>query len=105
ARMEYQGVLVDEEKLRKMEISLTTELKDSEAKIYALAGGPFNIGSPKQLSKILFEKLELPVIRRTKTGISTDESVLEELGKSHAICGEILRYRGLAKLKSTYVEG
>ena len=78
-------------------------LDKATQRIYFLAGEPFNIGSPKQLQQILFEKLALPPTKKTKTGFSTDESVLEELALSHELPREILAHRQLAKLKSTYV--
>jgi len=105
AQMEYSGVKVDQKKLEKMEENLSEDQSTVEDKVFELAGEAFNIGSPKQLSRILFEKLKLPIIRKTKTGISTDESVLVELSERHAICEWILKYRELSKLKSTYVEG
>jgi DNA polymerase I len=105
AQMEYKGVLVDTQRLKEMSGELLEEIKTVEQQIYVHACEPFNINSPKQLSKILFEKLKLPVIRRTKTGISTDESVLEALKTKHAICADIVRFRELMKLHSTYVEG
>ena len=105
AKMEYQGVLVDSEKLQVMSKSLEKAIAASEKKIFKLAGKEFNINSPKQLSEILFTELKLPVVKKTKTGISTDESVLQKLSKEHEICQEILRFRGLGKLRSTYVEG
>jgi DNA polymerase-1 len=105
AQMEYAGVKVDRTKLEKMEENLSEDQATVEDKVFELAGEAFNIGSPKQLSRILFEKLKLPIIRKTKTGISTDESVLVELSSHHAICEWILKYRELSKLKSTYVEG
>ncbi len=105
AEMEYYGVLVDEKALRAMSKELDTEMKTAELAIYQLAGESFNIQSPKQLSKILFEKLGLPIIKKTKTGISTDESVLAELRDKHAICDTILKFREYGKLRSTYVEG
>ena len=103
--MESDGILVDTAALQRMQQDLTTDLAAVEKKIYELAGEAFNIGSPKQLSRILFEKLQLRVIKRTKTGISTDESVLTELCKDHPVCETILRHRELGKLKSTYVDG
>jgi len=105
AQMEYVGVRVDQSKLEKMEEHLSEDQATVEDKVYELAGGAFNIGSPKQLSQVLFEKLKLPIIRKTKTGISTDESVLLELSSQHPICEWVLKYRELSKLKSTYVEG
>ncbi len=105
SEMEYQGVLVDEARLRVMSVELEKEMKVAEARVYELGGETFNIQSPKQLSKILFEKLGLPVIKKTKTGISTDESVLAALRDVHPICDAILKVRELGKLRSTYVEG
>ncbi|NBV50820.1 DNA polymerase I, partial [bacterium] len=105
AEMEYAGVKVDREKLSEMESNLSSDQASVQDKIFELAEGSFNIGSPKQLSHVLFEKLKLPIIRKTKTGISTDESVLEALSDKHEICGWVLKYRELTKLKSTYVDG
>lgn len=105
ADMEYRGVKVDKERLQTMEKSLTQELSEVEDTIFKLAGETFNINSPKQLSHILFEKLKLPTVRKTKTGFSTDESVLRELSQDHAVCQWIVKYRELGKLRSTYVEG
>lgn len=105
ADMEFRGVCVDSVRLKAMEKTLSEELSSVEETIFQLAGGPFNINSPKQLSAILFEKLKLPVVRKTKTGFSTDESVLQELSSEHAICKHIVKYRELGKLRSTYVEG
>lgn len=105
ADMEFNGVYVDEAALRKMSVDLEKEMKAVEATIYTHAGETFNIQSPKQLSKILFEKLGLPVVKKTKTGVSTDESVLAQLSSEHEICAAILKYREYGKLRSTYVEG
>ncbi|HTO51794.1 MAG TPA: DNA polymerase I [Myxococcota bacterium] len=104
ARMELCGVRIDEAKLVALGKRLEQELDAATQRIYALAGEPFNIGSPKQLQQILFEKLALPPTKKTKTGFSTDESVLEELALSHELPREILAHRQLAKLKSTYVD-
>lgn len=84
---------------------MAERLTDIEAKIHHLAGQEFNINSPKQLGVILFEKLGLPVIKKTKTGYSTAADVLEKLAPSHEIIQEILNYRQLGKLQSTYIEG
>lgn len=105
ADMEYTGIGVDENKLKTMAGLLESEIDVVRGSIYRLAGGPFNINSPKQLSSLLFEKLKLPVIRKTKTGFSTDESVLSELSGKHEIVRWIVRFRELGKLKSTYVDG
>jgi len=105
AEMEYLGVKVNSKQLEIINQYLKSELKSVEQGIFDLAGVSFNIGSPKQLSDVLFEKLKLPIVRKTKTGISTDESVLNELKHHHPICEQILKYRELSKLNSTYVEG
>ena len=104
-RMEFSGVKVDKKLLEEMENHLSEDQAAVQDKVFELAGAPFNVGSPKQLSQVLFEKLKLPVIRKTKTGISTDESVLQELSDKHPICEWILKFREISKLKSTYVEG
>ncbi len=105
ADMEFTGVLVDKNKLEELSKKLLKQISEKETKIHELAGEAFNIQSPKQLSKILFEKLKLPVIRKTKTGYSTDESVLTELADKSEIGKWIIDYRELCKLKSTYVDG
>jgi DNA polymerase-1 len=97
-------VRIDEHLLARLSSLLGGELARCEARIFALAGEPFNIGSPKQLQQVLFEKLALPPTKKTKTGFSTDESVLEELALAYELPAEILAYRRLAKLKSTYVD-
>lgn len=105
ADMEYWGFKVNTEDLKSFSGELEEKIKILEAEIFKLAGEEFNINSPKQLGVILFEKLELPVIKKTKTGYSTDAEVLEELASKHSIVNNILEYRQLVKLKSTYVEG
>ena len=102
--MELQGMALDKSHLQKLSQRIYLLLAEQEKEIYELAGEQFNINSPKQLSVILFEKLELPVIKKTKTGYSTDVSVLEELSAEHDLPEVILLYRQLAKLKSTYVD-
>ncbi len=104
ARMEREGVRVDEAALAALSREYQRELTRIEAEIHALAGEPFQIASPKQLQRVLFEKLKLPVLRKTKTGYSTDEAVLEQLSAQHPLPAQILAYRRLAKLKSTYVD-
>ncbi|RIL05412.1 MAG: DNA polymerase I [Proteobacteria bacterium] len=104
ARMERAGVRVDDGALRALSREYERELARIEAEIHSLAGGPFQIGSPKQLQAVLFERLKLPVVRKTKTGFSTDEAVLEQLASQHPLPARILAYRRLAKLKSTYVD-
>src|SRR5690606_33367125 len=105
AKIEYTGVKVDVERLETMKTELAGRLKEIEAKIYALAGEEFNINSPKQLGVILFEKMGLPAIKKTQTGYSTSADVLEKLEHEHEIVREILNYRQLGKLQSTYLEG
>lgn len=105
AEMEFQGVLVDVERLKNMGKELTARLEQIETDIYELAGEEFNLNSPKQLGPILFEKLGLPVIRKTKTGYSTAADVLEKLEHEHEIIPQILLYRQLKKLDSTYIKG
>ena len=104
ARMEQAGVRIDEGKLAALGARLEQEIEAATKRIYALAGQEFNIGSPKQLQMILFEKLALPPTKKTKTGFSTDESVLEELALGHELPRAILAHRQLTKLKSTYVD-
>jgi DNA polymerase-1 len=103
-RMELAGVRIDEALLARLSRELESELAALERRIYDLAGERFLIQSPKQLQRVLFEKLALPPARRTKTGFSTDEAVLEELALEYELPREILAWRKLAKLKSTYVD-
>jgi DNA polymerase-1 len=104
-RMETTGVKVDKEQLQKMGEDLEIRLGNLEKKIHELAGTSFNINSPKQLGEILFEKLGLPPVKKTKTGYSTSADVLEKLAEDHEIVQYILHYRQLGKLNSTYIEG
>ncbi|WP_338750606.1 DNA polymerase I [Bacillus sp. FJAT-52991] len=105
ADMESEGVQVDVDRLKQMGDELKQQLSVLEQTIYQLAGTEFNINSPKQLGTILFEKLGLPPIKKTKTGYSTSADVLEKLAPSHEIVEHILHYRQLGKLQSTYIEG
>lgn len=105
AKMELLGVKVDKERLEKMGVELDQRLRQLTEEIYKLAGTEFNINSPKQLGQILFDKLNLPVIKKTKTGYSTSADVLEKLAPQHEIVEKILVYRQIGKLFSTYVEG
>lgn len=102
--MELHGMRLDKKHLQNLSQKIHQLLKKKESEIYDLAGEHFNINSPKQLSVILFEKLGLPVIKKTKSGFSTDVSVLEELASEHDLPEVILYYRQLGKLKSTYVD-
>lgn len=105
SRMERNGVLLDVNMLAKQSKQLTQRLKELELEIYEIAGEEFNIGSPKQLQVILFEKLELPIISKTPKGQpSTAESVLQELAHGYPLPKLILEYRSLSKLKSTYTD-
>lgn len=105
ADMEYWGFKVNPEGLNELSHELKIKINDLTSSICELAGGEFNINSPKQLGVILFEQLGLPVIKKTKTGYSTDAEVLEQLSEKHEIVSKILEYRQLVKLQSTYVEG
>src|SRR5690625_2660279 len=103
--MEHRGVKINTDRLKEMGTELESRLTEIEKDVYELAGEEFNLNSPKQLGPILFEKLELPVIKRTKTGYSTAADVLEKLEGKHDIIPKITIYRQLRKLLSTYVDG
>lgn len=105
ADMQYQGIYVDKKELTEFGDELKEKITILTNEIYELAEEEFNINSTKQLGEILFEKLKLPVIKKTKTGYSTDSDVLEKLKNEHPIIEKILDYRQLVKLNSTYVEG
>ncbi len=105
AKMELAGVKVDLDELERQRDILGTKVINIEDKIFEIAGKEFNISSPKQLGELLFEELGLPVVKKTKTGYSTDADVLEELMDKHEIIKYISEYRGLTKLYSTYIEG
>jgi len=104
ARMERAGVRIDERKLQEISEHLVSEMGRIEKEIYRLAGEEFAIASPKQLQVILFDKLKLTPGKKTKTGYSTDESVLEKLSAEHELPAMVLAFRRLAKLKGTYVD-
>jgi len=104
ARMESWGVSIDESYLKKLSKEMAKDIEALEKRIFDLAGEEFNVNSSKQLQVILFEKLKMPIVKRTKTGASTDEEVLRTLSKEAELPKEILRFRELAKLKSTYVD-
>jgi len=104
-RMERRGVLIDRERLRVQSRELEQRAAELQAEAHALAGSAFNLDSPKQLQQILFETMQIPVLRKTPTGQpSTAEDVLEELAEQHALPRLILEYRGIAKLRSTYAD-
>ncbi|MFL6559013.1 MAG: DNA polymerase, partial [Bacillus sp. (in: firmicutes)] len=105
ADMESCGIKVEQERLQTMGKELNDRLIEIEEKICELAGEKFNINSPKQLGVILFEKLNLPTLKKTKTGYSTSADVLEKLAEDHEIIEHILLYRQLGKLQSSYIEG
>jgi len=104
ARMELAGILLDRETLASLAQEFGDQVASLEERIHAAVGHPFNIGSPKQLEQVLFHELELSATKRTRTGYSTDASVLEELRDKHEVVALILEYRQLSKLKSTYVD-
>ena len=105
ANMQYNGMLVDKQELSNFGDILKQQINEITKSIYELAGEEFNINSHQQLGKILFEKLKLPVYKKTKNGYTTDVEVLEKLKGKHPIIEKILEYRTLTKLNSTYVEG
>ena len=102
--MEVEGFKIDRDELEKFGKMLGERISALEGAIYFMAGGEVNINSPKQLGKLLFEDLGLPIVKKTKTGYSTDSSVLEKLRGKHEIIDSIIEYRHLAKLKSTYAD-
>ncbi|MFH0767931.1 MAG: DNA polymerase I [Bacillota bacterium] len=105
AEMEYTGLFVDQNELEIQDKDLSSRIKSIEQKIHDLAGIEFNVSSPKQLGEILFEKLELPYGKKTKTGYSTNVEVLTLLQGKHPIIDQIMEYRQLTKLHSTYIVG
>jgi len=104
AAMELAGIRIDRAVLAQVEGEIRGKLKELEARIAKSTGSRFNIMSPKQVAEVLFKKLQLPAGRRTKTGFSTDEAVLEDLAVSHPVPGQILEFRKLSKLLGTYLE-
>lgn len=105
AKMQYNGIYIDREELIDYGRKLKLEIEEKTQKIYNLCGQEFNINSTKQLGKVLFEDLKLPVQKKKKSGYSTDVEVLEKLRGEHPVIDELLDYRQLVKLNSTYVEG
>jgi DNA polymerase I len=104
-KMERNGVLIDAAKLQKQSSEIAVRLVQLEKEAYELAGGEFNMGSPKQIGQIFFEKLQLPVIKKTPSGApSTDEEVLQKLAEDYPLPKLLLEHRGLSKLKSTYTD-
>ena len=105
AKMQYTGIGIDKEELIEYGRKLKLEIEEKTNKIYNLCGQEFNINSTKQLGKVLFEDLKLPVQKKKKSGYSTDVEVLEKLKEEHPVIQELLDYRQLVKLNSTYIEG
>lgn len=105
SKMEKEGMSLDAEGLRRYNVELEARIATRQKNIYDLAGCEFNINSPKQLGEVLFEKLGLPGIKKTKSGFSTDAETLEHLRPYHPVINEILDYRTVSKLKSTYGDG
>ncbi|KID42099.1 DNA polymerase I [Fructilactobacillus fructivorans] len=105
SEMEIEGITVDVDTLEALKSKFTEHLSEIEQAIYQEAGEEFNIGSPKQLGEILFDKLKLPVVKKTKTGYSTSVDVLEKLAGLNPIIDNVLAYRQLSKLISTYIDG
>lgn len=105
AKMELNGIHVDKKVLQDIDLELSALEADLTGKIYDLAGRSFNINSPKQLGEVLFVELGIPPIKKTKTGFSTNQEVLEQLKEEHAIADLVLQYRSVSKLRSTYAVG
>lgn len=105
ADMQKEGVLIDKDRLKEFSRQIAEKIDGLVTEIYELAGEEFNINSPKQLAEILFSKLELKPLKKTKSGYSTNAEVLEKLQTKHPIIPKILEYRTLSKLKSTYCDG
>ncbi|KWH62984.1 DNA polymerase I [Burkholderia anthina] len=104
-KMERTGVLIDDAQLQAQSSEIATRLIELEGQAYELAGGEFNLGSPKQIGQIFFEKLQLPVVKKTPSGApSTDEEVLQKLAEDYPLPKVLLEHRGLSKLKSTYTD-
>ncbi|WP_252232146.1 DNA polymerase I [Clostridium sp. ZBS15] len=103
--MESIGFKINKNKLEELRIKFKEQIEKTEKEIHELADEEFNVSSPKQLGKILFEKLDLPVIKKTKTGYSTNQEVLEKLIDKHPIIAKVMYYRQITKINSTYVEG
>jgi DNA polymerase-1 len=102
--LEYNGIRVDLDRLANLSRTFGQRMEVLEGEVYQLAGRPLNIASPKQLQKVLFEERKLPILKKTKTGPSTDAEVLEALARIHPLPAKIIEYRQYAKLKSTYVD-
>jgi DNA polymerase-1 len=105
AKMEQFGVLIDSQKLAQQSQDLAVRILELETKVHELAGEEFNLGSPKQLQEILYNKMDLPVLKKTPKGApSTAEEVLQELAINYPLPKLLMEYRGLSKLKNTYTD-
>jgi DNA polymerase-1 len=104
AKLERAGVLIDRAALAETSVAIDASVQQMLAEVYKLAGREFNVGSPAQLAQVLFEDLKLPVLKKNKTGVSTDHEVLEKLAEEHPLPRAIIEYRTVAKLKSTYLD-
>jgi DNA polymerase-1 len=104
AEMELAGVKIDKAAMARIDEEVTRQLADHEEQVYELAGGSFNVNSNQQLAQVLFEDLKLPVVRKTKSGPSVDQEVLEKLSEQHPLPKAIIEYRSLFKLKGTYLD-
>lgn len=105
ADMEISGIEAHKDELEKLDVEFSKRIEDTKSKIYEYSDGEFNINSPKQLGQVLFEHLKLPIIKKTKTGYSTNQEVLYKLKNEHPIIELIEDYRQMTKLKSTYIDG
>lgn len=105
AAMEHTGIAIDQQGVQDFGVYLTEQIEEMQQMIYDEAGHPFNIGSPKQLGNVLFEEMQLPHGKKTKTGYSTNAEILEKLSGEFPIVSYVLKWRQYAKLKSTYVDG
>ena len=105
AKMQYNGIYINKDELIEYGRRLKFEIDEKKKRIFELCGQEFNINSPKQLGKVLFEDIGLPIMKKKKTGYSTDGEILEKLKEEHPVINEILDYRQFSKLNSTYVEG
>ena len=105
AAMEHTGIRIDQQGVQAFGMYLAEQIEEMQQMVYDEAGHPFNIGSPKQLGTVLFEELQLPHGKKTKTGYSTNADILEKLRGEYAIVDDVLKWRQYSKLKSTYVDG
>jgi DNA polymerase-1 len=104
AAMELWGIRVEVAVLEELSSLMESSLRRLQEEIFQMAGEPFNINSPQRLAAVLFDKLKLPIVKKTKKGFSTDNEVLEELAKEHPLPAKVMEFRSVAKLKSTYVD-